>query len=64
MMPDHANLYLRRALEFEKTASLTFDFGQKNAYLALANGYRKLAALRMSAHLPASPPVQPRYPNE
>jgi hypothetical protein len=41
-MPNNANLYLRRALEFEKQAESTFDFGA-NAYTALANGYRQLA---------------------
>ena len=42
-MPNNANLYLWRAVEFEKKAESTFDFGEKNAYAALANGYRQLA---------------------
>ena len=42
-MPNNADLYLWRAVEFEKKAESTLDFGEKNAYAALANGYRQLA---------------------
>jgi hypothetical protein len=42
-MPNNTNLYLWRAVEFEKKAESTSDFGEKNAYAALANGYRQLA---------------------
>jgi hypothetical protein len=48
-MPKNANLYLWRAVEFEQRAKATFDFGQKNAYIALANGYRRLAEYQQQA---------------
>jgi hypothetical protein len=42
-VPNNADLYLWRAVEFEKKAESTLDFGESNAYAALANGYRQLA---------------------
>jgi hypothetical protein len=62
-MPNNANLYFRRATEFEERPKLTFDFGQKNAYVALANDYRQLAACQISAHFRTAPSEKPTQPN-